>query len=253
MFHIAFTPDEKQDCNSGAIRPTIKAVTSSQAGIAARPAVRPDELRHVRWIAGGTGSGKSTIAAALAGRFDVAIYSGDRAEHDWLTRCSPERQPRFAALRDQRPGDGWRGRSAGQVFAAMASRYGETIGLLTEDLLARPTDRIVLVDYFGVEPRDLAPLLYWPGQAAFLIPAAEFRRTILSRRYADPDRARANWGDASPADLLEKRLARDALWDAEVTGQASALGLPLLSVDGSRTADELASDLAERFRLPARA
>jgi hypothetical protein len=131
----------------------------------------------------------------------------------------------------------------------MASRYGETIGFLTEDLLAEPAGRIVLVDYFGVQPRDVAPLLSWPGQAAFLIPTPQFRRAVLSRRYADSGRARANWGDLDPADVLEKRLGRDALWDVEVTGQASELGLPLVTVDGSRSADDLAGDLARSFRL----
>jgi hypothetical protein len=224
---------------------------TTQTAPPATSAVSPGQFRHVRWLAGGTSSGKTAAAAALAGRFDLAIYSGDRAEHDWLDRCSLEQQPRFAAARGQRPGDIWRGRSAEQVFEAMAGRYGETIGFLVEGLLDRPTDRVVIVDYFGVQPRDLAPLLSWPGQAAFLIPAAQFRRTTLGRRYADPDRARANWGDLDPAAVLETRLARDALWDAEVTGQAIALGLPLLTIDGSRPAGEMAGDLAERFRLDA--
>jgi hypothetical protein len=222
---------------------------ATQPAYAATPAISPDQLRHVRWLAGGTGSGKTTAAAALARRFDLDVYSGDRAEHDWLDRCSPERQPRFAALRGQRPGEIWRGRSPEQVFEAMASRYGETIRFLVEDLLERPAGRIVVVDYFGVQPRDLAPLLAWPGQAVFLIPAAQFRRAALTQRYADPDRARANWADLDPAAVLEARLARDALWDAEVSGQASALGLPLLTVDGSRPLTEITAELAGSFRL----
>jgi hypothetical protein len=189
------------------------------------------------------------VATALAQRFDLDVYSGDRAEHHWLERSSLERQPRFTAARGQLPGDVWRGLSAEQVFEAMAGRYAETVGFLVNDLLDRPADRIVVVDYFGVQPRDLAPLLSWPGQAAFLVPTAQFRRAALTRRYADPDRARANWGDLDPAAVLETRLARDALWDTEVTGQASALRLPLLTVDGSRTVGELAGDLAQRFRL----
>lgn len=131
----------------------------------------------------------------------------------------------------------------------MAGRYGETIEFLIEDLLARPSDRIVIVDYFAVQPRYLAPLLSWPGQAAFLIPTAQFRRSALSRRYADPDRARANWGDLDPVAALQTRLARDALWDVEVAYQAAALGLHVLTIDGDRTVDEIADHLTERFRL----
>jgi hypothetical protein len=189
------------------------------------------------------------VAAALARRFDLEVYAGDRAEHEWLTRCSPQRHPRLAAARDHRPGDNWRHRSPEQVFAAMAGRYGETVEFLVEDLLARPTDRIVLVDYFGVLPRDLAPLLSWPAQVAFLVPTPGFRRAVLSRRYADPDRARANWGDVDFGKVLQARLARDALWDAEVRAQADAPGLPVLAVDGNRPTETLVNDLAERFQL----
>jgi hypothetical protein len=209
----------------------------------------PARLRHVRWLVGGTGAGKSTAAAVLARRFDLDVYDGDRAEHDWLRRCTAERHPRFAALRGQRSGDMWRDRSPGQIFEAMAGLHGETVEFLVEDLLARPTDRTVLVDYFGVLPRDLAPLLSRPAHAAFLVPTPEFRRAALTRRYADRDRARANWGGLDPAVVLETRLARDALWDAEVTRQARELGLPLLTIDGNRSVDRTVDALARQFRL----
>jgi hypothetical protein len=223
-------------------------VTPPDATSPASPTT-PHRLRHIRWLAGGTGSGKTTAAGVLSRRFDIDVYHGDRAEHDWLLRCTAERHPRFAVHRDQRSGDLWRGRSPEEIFEAMAGRHGETIEFLVEDLLARPTERTVLVDYFGVLPRDLAPLLSWPGQAAFLVPTPEFRRATLTQRYADPDRARANWGDFDPAEMLEARIARDALWDAEVTRQARELGLPLLTVDGSRSVDRTVGDLAGQFRL----
>jgi hypothetical protein len=107
----------------------------------------------------------------------------------------------------------------------------------------------VLVDYFGVPPRDLAPLLSCPGPAAFLLPTTQFRRIALTRRYADPARARANWGDLDPNQVLEARLSRDALLDAEVATQAEELGLTRLRIDGIRSVDQIANDLAEHFRL----
>lgn len=243
---------EVQDCNFGPHGLTIDVMTSEMATDVAPHATLTAQLRHVRWLAGGTASGKTTAAAALARHFDLEVYAGDRAEHDWLRRCSPQRHPRLAALRNGRPGDNWRNRSPEQAFAAMAGRHGETISFLVEDLLARPADRVVLVDYFGVLPRDLAPLLSWPEQAAFLVPTPSFRRAALNRRYADPKRARANWGELDPATVLEARLARDALWDAEVTDQTAALRLPLLTIDGKRSPGELVRDLAEHFRLDAR-
>ncbi|MEU7935846.1 hypothetical protein [Microbispora bryophytorum] len=48
---------------------------------------------------------------------------------------------------------------------------------------------------------------------------------------------------------MARRLARDRLWDEEVRRQARELGLPVLPVDGSRSAAELAAELAAMFRL----
>lgn len=208
-------------------------------------------LSHVRWIAGGTGAGKSTVARILAERFGLSIYDGDLAEHDWASRCTPGEHPYL-----------WAGVRRGlehsallspeEKFNNMASLHGETIAFLVEDLRELPADRPVLVDYFGVAPRDLAPLLDWPQQAVFLLPTPEFRRRVLAARYSDPDRARANWGGRGHARAFANRLARDDLWDAELRRQAEATNLPVISIDGRRTPARLADELARRFRLLAR-
>ncbi len=49
--------------------------------------------------------------------------------------------------------------------------------------------------------------------------------------------------------MLAARLARDALWDAEVCRQAQDFGLPVMQVDGTRSPDRLAAELARQFRL----
>lgn len=248
-FQNAVSEPREQDCNLERFDVIIEAMPISNRNLAQSPPLA-DRLRHVRWIVGGTGSGKSTVAAGLARRFRIDVYAGDRAEHDWLARCTPQQHPHLAALRGRRPGDNWRNRSAQEAFEAMAARHGETVGFIVEDLLARPTNHSVLVDYFGVLPRDLAPLLANPAQAAFLVPTHEFRRNALGRRYADPDRARANWGDLDPSKVIETRMHRDALWDTELSEQAVDLGLPLITIDGSRPPGALIDQLADQFQLP---
>ncbi|RPE47116.1 hypothetical protein EDD90_10553 [Streptomyces sp. Ag109_O5-1] len=208
-----------------------------------------DLLAHVRWIAGGTASGKSTLAHLLADQYGVEVYNGDRAEHGWLTRCTPQRHPRLSAMRRMPPGGMWAGRTAKEVFQAMASLHGETTGFLIEDLLAMPTDHIILVDYFGILPNHLAPLLCRPDQAVFLLPTPQFRQDALGARYADPARARATWGKNDPEAMLTKRLTRDALWDEEVRRQAYDHRLDTITVDGSTPATDLANQVAARFGL----
>jgi hypothetical protein len=210
-------------------------------------------LTHVRWIAGGTAAGKTTLARTLADRHDIAVYDGDRAEHGWLARCTPQRHPRLSAMRAVPPGGMWRGRTAQQVFRTMASLHGESVGFVVEDLLAMPRDRVVVVDFFGILPGHLAPLLRRPEQAVLLLPTPRFRRDALTARYADPDRARANWGGEDPATTLAKRLERDALWDAEVRGQAEGHRLDTLTIDGGVPVADLAAQVATRFGLDPRA
>ncbi|SEG76851.1 hypothetical protein SAMN05444920_104423 [Nonomuraea solani] len=209
----------------------------------------PVDLAHVRWIAGGTGAGKSTLTRALADRYDVLVYDGDLAERGYVERCTPEGQPYFWALlqtsREHRATE----RTPEEIFQAMPSLHGETFGFVIEDLLALPTDRPVLVDDFRTLPAEVAPLLTRPEQAAFLLPTPEFRHQALSTRFADPARARANWGDSDHAKALSRRLARDELWDEEVRRQALELDLPILEVDGSQDITRLADDLAARFLL----
>lgn len=207
------------------------------------------QLAHVRWIAGGTGTGKSTVTAILAARHDVEVYDGDRREHGWLPRCTRLEHPRLAALRDLPTGGMWPDHSGAEIFAAMPGLHGETIGLMVEDLLAMPRNRIILVDYFGNLPRFLAPLVVRRDQAAFLVPTPAFRRTALTARYADPARARANWGDHDPVPILAKRLERDALWDSQVRRQAGECGFDVITVDGTRSAAAVADEVEAGFDL----
>ncbi|MFF5211128.1 hypothetical protein [Streptosporangium sp. NPDC000396] len=206
-------------------------------------------LAHVRWIAGGTGAGKSTLSRVLAERYDVFVYDGDLAEHRYIQRCTPQRHPYMCALLQTPLEHRWTGRTPDELFQSMPSLHGETFGLVIEDLLTLPTDRPVLVDDFRTLPADVAPLLTWREQAVFLLPTPEFRRHALGTRFADPARARANWGNSDHAEAMVNRLGRDELWDEEVRRQALRQDLPVLDIDGSQDVDESAGDLAAMFLL----
>ncbi|MFJ8039571.1 hypothetical protein ACIRBX_03525 [Kitasatospora sp. NPDC096147] len=205
-------------------------------------------LRRVRWIVGGTGAGKSTVARELAARYGVAVFDGDRAEGSWARRADPVRQPRLTAQQGLAPGEFWAGRTAAEVLAAMPSLHGEMTGFLVADLLERVAGGgPLLVDWFGLLPDGLAPLLADPAQAVCLVPTPAFREAALRARYADPARARANWGDHDPAEMLARRLERDLLWDEQVRLRAARAGLTVRTVDGSVGPAALAEELAAGF------
>ncbi|MFH8407560.1 hypothetical protein ACH4FX_22620 [Streptomyces sp. NPDC018019] len=206
-------------------------------------------LSHVRWIAGGTGAGKSTLAIILARRYGAVIYRGDLAQHTWLPRCSPRQHPHFHAARDEPPGSLWDSRSPDEACGFAQRVVAETFAFEVEDLLAMPTDRPVLVDWFGNLPHQIAPLLTQPDQAVFLLPTPEFRMAALRARRSVPVRSLVSWGGRAPEATLAKRLARDELWDAEVRRQAAVHGNPVITMDGARPATDLADEVAARFRL----
>lgn len=52
-----------------------------------------NRLRHIYWIGGASGSGKSTIARRLADRHSLRLYSTDEAMGDHAHRWLPEDCP----------------------------------------------------------------------------------------------------------------------------------------------------------------
>lgn len=209
----------------------------------------PSDFSHVRWICGGTGAGKSTVSHLLVERYGLAVYDGDTAGVSKYQDVDERRRPYMAALARMTREEASTGRTAEEVFEQMPSRHGETFPFVRDDLLAMTGQGTVLVDDFSIRPFEIAPLLTWPEQAVFLLPTPEFRRLALTERYSDLDRARANWGNVDIKKALENRLARDHYWDEETRTLAAEHGLPVIDIDGTTPPDDIADDLAARFRL----
>jgi 2-phosphoglycerate kinase len=55
-------------------------------------------LRHVYWIGGGSGAGKSTIAKRLADQYGLRLYSTDEMIRDHGRRTPPEERPFVCAF-----------------------------------------------------------------------------------------------------------------------------------------------------------
>ena len=59
------------------------------------------QLRHVYWIGGGSGAGKSVIARRMAARHGLYLYATDDVMPDHGSRCAPGDCPflsEFAAI-----------------------------------------------------------------------------------------------------------------------------------------------------------
>jgi 2-phosphoglycerate kinase len=206
-------------------------------------------LRHVYWLGGGSGAGKSTIARRVASDHGLRVYSTDEAMADHARRSTPAEAPylsRFLAMdMDER----WVRRSPRTMLETFHWFRGEGFGLIVEDLLRLPADTDVLVEGFRLLPHLVEPLLAERRQAVWLLPTPEFRQAAFAsrgtewdipRRTGDPELARRN--------LLE----RDRMFTELLAEQAKSLGLPVIEPDTGITEAELTSRVAHMLGLHAR-
>lgn len=201
-----------------------------------------DRLRHVRWVGGGTGAGKSTIARQVAAEHGFRVYSSDATIGDHVRRSNPVDHPLIHAFLAMDMDERWVTRAPSVMLDTFHGFQGEAFEFIIEDLLALPDDPPILAEGFRLLPRLVAPLLSRPDEAVWLVPTPEFRRAAfgargftweIPRKTSDPERALAN--------LLE----RDQLFTSQVAREATALQLPMIEVD----VDLSVAALTQRVRL----
>ena len=211
-----------------------------------RAQVDAARLRHVLWIGGGSGAGKSTIANRLAAECGLRPYSSDDAMADHVRRSNPSDHPllhRFLAMSmDER----WLDRSPAEMLRRFHGFRGEGFELIVEDLLALPAEPRILAEGFRLLPRLVAPLLSRSDQAAWLIPTPEFRRAVFAARGSAHPIARKT---SRPEQALQNLLSRDALFTTDLADEAAALGLPLINVDVGHTIDDTKLRVAQVLNL----
>lgn len=209
------------------------------------PVELPGRLRHVRFIGGGSGAGKSTIARQLEADHGLQLYHAEQFS-TYAVRTTPDSAPLLHAFMAMDMDERWLNRSPQVMFDSFHGFHGEAFDLVIEDLLALPSNPPILVEGFTLLPRLVAPLLSGPRQAVWLLPTPEFRRTAFDSRGSTWDIPRKT---SDPARALANLLARDQLFTDELRRQATALGLPVLEVSGDLSVDDLANRAAASLGL----
>ena len=208
--------------------------------------VDAEALQHVRWIGGGSGAGKSTVAARLAAQHDLHLYGTDEAMTAHAHRCRPQRCPHLHAFAAMSMDERWVHRSPRVMLETFHWFRGEAFELIVEDLLALPRERGVLVEGLRLLPPLLAPLLSGPRQAVWLLPTPRFRQAAfeargglwqIAGRTSDPPRALAN--------LLE----RDRLFTERLREQVREHGVAAVEVEVPLGEQQLVARVAEALGL----
>lgn len=198
------------------------------------------DLAHVLWIGGPQGSGKSSVARALAERFGLQLYVVDHRV--WVHE---PRMPttEFGSLSmDER----WMHASTDKMFGWFVSTSRHRFRLVLEDLGELPDEPAAIVEGPQLFPTTVSAVLRSPDQALFLLPdLAAMRERLLSREpiagTSDGRRAREN---ATERDLMIART---------IEREARDLRFATIRVDG--TLEETIERAAAHFapvveRLP---
>lgn len=165
------------------------------------------------WIGGATGSGKTTVTRAFAGRHGLRVFPIDAFWYSHAARM-PEPEPS--------PDEQWLGSSPAEQAAEFEALTRRRWPLVLADLATLPATPPVAVEGPQVLP-DLIPA----GDAAvFLIATPQWQHAVLSQRPlpSTKDDRRA----------LTNRIEKDRLYGVRIAELARDRGFPIVLVDGSR-------------------
>jgi hypothetical protein len=203
-------------------------------------------LRHVYWIGGGSGGGKSTIAKRLADQYGLRLYSTDVMIREHGRRTSLEERPFVCAFDEMDMDERWLNRSPETMLDTFHFFRGECFDRIVEDLLEFPSDCRVVAEGFRLLPDLVKPLLDVLGQSVWLLPAPEFRLAAFESRGT-------LWNIAgktsNPERALQNLLVRDKLFTDRLRKETKKAGLPAIEVDISVTEDALFDWVGKQFGL----
>lgn len=221
------------------MRPERHEETADAAALRAR-------LRHVYWIGGGSGAGKSTIARRIAARHGLRLYATDDVMPDHASRSTPEDSPFLSEFKAMDMDERWVNRSPETMLDTFHWFRGEGFGLIVEDLLRLPSEPGVIVEGFRLLPRLVKRLLAVPGHAVWLLPTPDFRRAAIDSRGSTWDIARKT---NDPKRAQRNLLERDRMFTERLHEEANRLELRVIEVDTTMTEDDLAERVTEAFGL----
>ncbi len=206
-----------------------------------------ERLRHVYWIGGGSGAGKSTVARRLAARHGLRVYSTDDVMAEHARRCPPADCRLLHTFLAMGMDERWVNRPPQTMLETFHWFQGEGFDLIVEDLLRLPREPGVIAEGFRLLPRLVKPLLPAPGRAVWLLPTHDFRRAVFEGRGG------AAWGflakTSNPERALRNLLERDWMFTDTLREETARLGLPAIEVDTTTTEDDLAERAADVFGL----
>jgi hypothetical protein len=205
-------------------------------------------LRHVYWIGGAPGAGKSTTARRLADRYGLELYVTDAVMPDHARRSTATDAPYLERFKAMGMDERWLTRSPATMLETFHWFRGEGFGLIVEDLLRFPAGTRVVAEGFRLLPSLVMPLLDDVEHAVWLLPTAAFRDVALESRgslWEIPNKT------SDPARARHNLLKRDRMFTDRLTSEAERLGCRTLAIDIGIAEEEVVSRVTRSFGLEA--
>lgn len=202
------------------------------------------QLRHVYWLGGGSGSGKSTIARRLAAEHGLRVYATDDVMSSHGSRMTREDSPFMTEFLAMDMDERWADRSPATMLETFHWFRGEGFNLIVEDLLGVSKEPSTIAEGFRLLPHLVEPLLAVPSHAVWLLPTPDLRHAAfesrgslwtIARKTSDPERA------------LRNLLERDLMFTDRLCEETKRLGLRVIEVDTTMTEDDVAGQVAAEF------
>ncbi|MDQ3916987.1 MAG: ATP-binding protein [Acidobacteriota bacterium] len=206
-----------------------------------------ERLRHVHWIGGGSGAGKTTVARRIAAERGLRLYATDDVMQGHAGRSTPADCPLLHEFIRMDMDERWVNRSPKAMLETFHWFRGEGFHLIVEDILRLPKEPGVIAEGFRLLPRLVEPLLAERSRAVWLLPTPEFRQAVFDSRGG------ARWGfigkTSDPERALRNLLERDRMFTHRLYEEGKRLGLNTIEVSTAISVDELSGRVAEAFGL----
>jgi hypothetical protein len=187
-----------------------------------------EALRHVLWIGGAPGSGKTTVATRLMRRHGLRWYGADTttwAHRDRALQAGHGGAHRWEAMTTE---ERWVTATPEEMLEL--SLHAERGPMVVDDLRALPASPLVVAEGTTLPARAFSSGVADRTRAVWLLPTREFQRAQLAERGLPP-------GPTQLYLLLAETIAREA----------AEHDVPTLQVDGSLGPDETVAAVEQRF------
>ena len=176
----------------------------------------------------------------------MTIYHCDQHFERHRRRADPDRHARFIRLADRSPEELWAPPAAEQA-RQLRGFYQEELEMVLDDLRPLATQGPVLAEGAGLLPARMAEVTRRPRRAVWLVATPEVRRRHCPRHGA---RVRQLLGQCrDPEGAYRRWMERDDRFAAWIAAEARRVGEPVLTVDGRRTLEETAAEVARCLSL----